>query len=303
MKLIALECPKCGAQLEVNAELTQAVCNYCGFQFLIDDEVKQVKMNLENPRQVGYELAWGEAEQKRDECRYNAERIKELIKPVADMNRLIGERNTLYLQIESLQRKEEEGKDWTALISLCIFTVILLLGEASIFAAVIGLAAAVFSFFICRFWKNGQKKIKEAEKAKQLEQKNAQYTALSNRIEQLSQRYDFDYIPIDYRSAEIMKFLYNAIKNQRAVNLQQAINLYEDERHKEEMAELQRNQLIVQKRQLQALEERNVLQKRQLCNVEEQDRQREDTGFSLGKTIKVGGVILTAIALLNRNKD
>ena len=30
MKLIALECPKCNAQLEVNEELSQATCNYCG---------------------------------------------------------------------------------------------------------------------------------------------------------------------------------------------------------------------------------------------------------------------------------
>lgn len=36
MKLISLACPNCHAQLQVNQELKQASCNYCGYSFLID---------------------------------------------------------------------------------------------------------------------------------------------------------------------------------------------------------------------------------------------------------------------------
>lgn len=41
MQLITLKCPTCNANIEVNSELTQGTCNYCGATFLIDDEVKK----------------------------------------------------------------------------------------------------------------------------------------------------------------------------------------------------------------------------------------------------------------------
>lgn len=48
MKLVKLKCPQCNANLEVNNDLTMAVCNYCGCSFYIDDE--QVKQSQEATR-------------------------------------------------------------------------------------------------------------------------------------------------------------------------------------------------------------------------------------------------------------
>ena len=45
MKLVKLKCPQCNANLEVNNDLTMAVCNYCGCSFYIDGE--QVKQSQE----------------------------------------------------------------------------------------------------------------------------------------------------------------------------------------------------------------------------------------------------------------
>ena len=39
MKLLSLTCPNCGANIEVNSELTMCTCNFCGKQFLVDDAV------------------------------------------------------------------------------------------------------------------------------------------------------------------------------------------------------------------------------------------------------------------------
>lgn len=38
MKVITLNCPGCGATLDVNKELETATCNYCGKKILVEDE-------------------------------------------------------------------------------------------------------------------------------------------------------------------------------------------------------------------------------------------------------------------------
>ncbi len=52
MKLVDLNCPGCGAAIKVNQELSRGVCNFCGREFLIDDEVQ--KMEIVNGRQLGF---------------------------------------------------------------------------------------------------------------------------------------------------------------------------------------------------------------------------------------------------------
>lgn len=51
MKLIKLNCPNCNSVLEVNEEMKQFTCNYCGTTTLLDDEiikVKHISSNLTN---------------------------------------------------------------------------------------------------------------------------------------------------------------------------------------------------------------------------------------------------------------
>lgn len=38
MKLVKLQCPNCNAKLEVNSEMKQFTCNYCGTTTMLDDE-------------------------------------------------------------------------------------------------------------------------------------------------------------------------------------------------------------------------------------------------------------------------
>lgn len=57
MKLIDLKCPNCGAKLQVNSELKKASCNYCGQEFVIDDEVQHIQ--YDNAEQAGYDFEKG----------------------------------------------------------------------------------------------------------------------------------------------------------------------------------------------------------------------------------------------------
>lgn len=57
MKLIDTTCPKCGANLHIDADCQSAFCEYCGGQILIDDEVQHLQ--IENAENAGYAFEKG----------------------------------------------------------------------------------------------------------------------------------------------------------------------------------------------------------------------------------------------------
>lgn len=57
MKLIDTTCPKCGANLRVDADRQSAYCEYCGAQLLIDDEVQHLQ--IDNAENAGYAFEKG----------------------------------------------------------------------------------------------------------------------------------------------------------------------------------------------------------------------------------------------------
>ena len=57
MKLIDTTCPKCGANLRIDADRKSAFCEYCGAQILIDDEVQHLQ--IDNAESAGYAFEKG----------------------------------------------------------------------------------------------------------------------------------------------------------------------------------------------------------------------------------------------------
>ena len=57
MKLIDTTCPKCGANLHIDADCQSAFCEYCGGQILIDDEVQHLQ--IDNAENAGYAFEKG----------------------------------------------------------------------------------------------------------------------------------------------------------------------------------------------------------------------------------------------------
>ncbi len=88
MKLLSLTCPNCGANIEVNAELTKCTCNFCGKQFLIDDDYKRERKWNE---QEGYDFEQGRIRAQNEE----AERIRQ---------------EALRREAEAKQRQQEEAE-------------------------------------------------------------------------------------------------------------------------------------------------------------------------------------------------
>lgn len=57
MKLINMNCPNCGAQMELDDEKKHAICSFCGTNVLIDDEVQHIK--YDNAEETGYSFEKG----------------------------------------------------------------------------------------------------------------------------------------------------------------------------------------------------------------------------------------------------
>jgi len=76
MKLINMSCPNCGAALQVNSELKQAQCNYCGNLFYMDDEVQHIQ--FDNAEDAGYMFEKG---RQRAEEEYNRANLQQPVQP------------------------------------------------------------------------------------------------------------------------------------------------------------------------------------------------------------------------------
>lgn len=85
MKLIDLTCSKCGAQLKINSTLKKCMCQYCGNEMLIDDEV--IHHNLENGFNFGYQAELGRIRAQQDAAR--KQEIDRQNRIIADRQRLL----------------------------------------------------------------------------------------------------------------------------------------------------------------------------------------------------------------------
>ena len=67
MKLVNFTCPGCGAQLNADASMKRATCQYCGMSFPVDDEAQHVK--FDGAEQAGYEFEKGRQRAQQEQMR------------------------------------------------------------------------------------------------------------------------------------------------------------------------------------------------------------------------------------------
>ncbi len=290
MRLVTLECPKCGAQLKVNGALTYGTCNYCGYQFLIDDEVKHI--TIDNPRQVGYEFERGKYEQRLDESRNLAKKVGDLIQPLSDLDSFKNESNVLNIQLQELKKKERMFG--TAMFSalpciiaaVIVFNAVLLATQENfLITLMIGSWFAGLGFLVTKMLSDRGK----TQTGNELKKKAERYDFINGQIQFIENTYDFELIPQNYRHEETMRYICQALSNQRAMNIQEAINLYEDEQYKLKMEALHKEQIAVQKQQLEMSER----------EAEQREAERE----SRRAAIVTAGVLWTVGTLVKHLKD
>lgn len=66
LERMSMTCPSCGAEMTVDAEFQQAVCNYCGHSVLLGGGRHKVEFTVPNARQIGYDLEAGKINARQD---------------------------------------------------------------------------------------------------------------------------------------------------------------------------------------------------------------------------------------------
>lgn len=87
-----------------------------------------------------------------------------------------------------------------------------------------------------------------------------------------------------------MEYISEVLYNQRAMNIAQAINLYEDEQYKMRMEMLHREQIALQKEQQE-----------QSARKEAERQNRSSSGWN--SLLKAGGALMALAAFVNTIKD
>ena len=257
MKMIQLTCPDCGAPLEAESDRKFFFCSYCGKKIVLDDE--RQKVEIENAREAGYEFERGRMEARDDNPRglELAEQIEYLIEPVRTLGYTIDEEQRLADKSTGLENSLRDALSWKAKALTVLWPVVFFIGvfvfivpaDYVIVGLFLDVVAAVLLFFGLR--RSNQKKIVSLRKS--IRENTQDRRDLQEQIDEIEAAYDFSFIPEEYRHEDAMEYFCSALNSTRALNLKQAISLYEDHLKHEQEKEWQRQQIEMQQRQIEAL--------------------------------------------------
>ncbi|MCQ2483420.1 MAG: hypothetical protein MJ153_08050 [Clostridia bacterium] len=248
MKIQKVECPSCGSALDVNEDESLVKCQYCGCNVIVEDA-----------RREGYNYEMGKMKARSKSLEELANRIDALMEPLSNHSKVIKERNNLVLKCDSLgatiQKYEKRGKLMSYGYVSCgalLIMLILRLAKAStgsflVWGIITALSVLAFAFFlICKIDSINadidriQKQIADCDKTIE------DYSNLKK------QNADID-IPKKYCNKKALTYIRDAIKSQRAQTLEYACSLYDDVLRQEETIKLQKEQIRLQKANMEEL--------------------------------------------------
>jgi len=237
MKLVELKCPKCGSVLQINAELTRGLCNYCGNEFLVEDEVNKIK--IVNGKEFGYEQWQGAQDAINDQKQELMKKLECVVGPASNVEKLRMQYENRCNIYNSWIPIQESSPIMQIGIGFLVSIIIVLLsgikGKSAmvLWIVVWWVLSGILIFRSCNAY---YQKVKEKEEYKKQtddikEKYDAELKALMNKL---------DFIPQDYRDAKAVESIYSYLRNNRANDMTQAINLYEEEKHRRRLESLQR---------------------------------------------------------------
>lgn len=292
--IISLNCPHCKAPLQVNAELSRATCEYCGNSFVLEDEVKkshEAGLAYERGRMAAANLSAGEA----------AEKVARLRRPIKELNRISEERRTIDFKLRQGEARIKELNKKTIPVLLwlgggfsvflgILFMSFLRIGGGGLLTGLILLGVFALSAHLYKVYAE-KKSMKVEEEMSALESRKQELGAKRQKI---LKENDVAFIPEKYRSMDAMNYFYDALSSMRAVSLQQAISLYEEELHRRNMIAMQEEQIRLQQMQIEAQKEQTKTlkeQQQQLKEMEENRREentRDVVGGIIGSVVSAG---------------
>ncbi len=230
MRLVDLSCPRCGASLRVNAELEKGSCNYCGAEFMIQDEIN--KIEIVNGKEFGYQQWRGRQEAAND----HRQAIVAKLQSVMDYLVTIDPLYDAYKAEERFLNNMVEPQKPSGIITLgggwlCGTLLLAFIGlQTTIRGGALGLLWILFSAlgitvgaFLGNLKTRNYNSSKKAAEERCKKKKQAYYNALDEIKDEIS------IIPPDYRSPYAMRTIYGYFVNSRVTDMTQAVNLFENE--------------------------------------------------------------------------
>ena len=231
MQFAEMKCPNCGAEIKIDRSRKEAYCESCGTKLFVED--------IQSTNQLGQPVADAS--------------LVDLLKNVAP---LYSEKASMDSQIKEKEDSIKLYQSKANSIKLPFYNVEYL--NIYLIAAVvcgvltlIGLYANAYMFLLCGALTVGAVYMylntKEKQAVMQEIVKNqsdiSDLKKASDDVDRKLSEYAIDAIPQQYRQSEAIIFFCGVLENQRANTMQQAINLYEEDKRNKKNIEIQEAQL------------------------------------------------------------
>ncbi len=291
MKLVDFTCPGCGAKLQINESLSQATCNYCGHVIYLQNDILH-----QDACKIGYEFERGRMEAQSTINTVLLSSIQKIRPVIMNLKSLYENDIDISQRIDQLKDKlSQAGNPVKRIILLsCMFSIVtiaLLLVTRNpatriilwgIIMATIGAIIGAISLLPYKL---------DSIKLSRLQTKQDKINETKKRVIAELSPEEIELIPQIYWNDDALDFIYSSLKNKRAMSIQQAINLYEDEMYRHKQMQLQQETIRKQKDSIELEKER--LRQQQFKMKQDQENMKE-----LGKDILKGAAVLGASAIV-----
>ena len=252
MRLITLQCPACGADLNVEEGRNTYYCSYCQHKIMLDDEAQHVKVSFENVRESGYEFERGRiSAQSEGADKELIEEVGKLAATLPKLERLHANNVNAQKRLEGLKRKKSQleggfSKHLNVIVSAaCILLAMACASEgASAGVVLVFIAAAIGAFLFIKL----NQEIDVAQTGKQIENMNSIIEKNKKEMKDLEDTCNLGAVPNSYLNSYAVNYIYDALRNKRAINISQAINQFEEYCYRNRMESMQKEQLESQRR-------------------------------------------------------
>jgi len=301
MKLVSFACPCCGATIKSDISGKKIKCEYCEKEIYVDDEFQRIILSPENIRNLADEINRSTVEAQ------NKGADPKLISGIRELRDAIENSNSLKNELDSKKNRLNYISDlrkkqilpmhlipWAACL-IMMFISIQMLRYSTVFIPIksllflTGVVINVISFRIIshrmrRIVDNLDKIIKRTEiDIADITKKIKEYDSVPR-----------DMIPERYQYVMALDYIYDAFVGKRAFTIQQAINLYEEKRYNDRMAELHEQELYLTKRQLEELK---------LLKTQNEQMRKVNQKNALGEFALIGGSVAIMAAVAKKIKD
>lgn len=259
MNIKSITCPNCGAQLNVDENVSRVICEFCGSTVTVEDS-----------RMEGFNREMGSMDAREKVAYEKAKAIDDLISPLCDYPRVLQGKTVLEAQRKNLSGQVTFCEKYGRIVTyvLCglvssLFLLALISLRANIVFFIVFAVLSVLSFpalalAFLKYWDNVKQGVQTTS-----ESISAHAKTLNNFSRILEEHKDI-VIPQNYRYPKALCFIRDHLRSQEAQTVEQAIYQYEALLRDEQRLAMQHQQVMMQQQQVQMQQQQMNMQRQQL---------------------------------------